>query len=230
MYCIKCGVHLEDSEKVCPLCNTRVYHPDLDIPNKEPTYPSSVRPQQRFKPRVTEVSLTVLFLIPIIITLITDIKVNGTFDFSLYVAGAIAAAYAILVLPLWFTKPNPVIFVPTSCAAITLYVLLIDIMTGGGWFLKFALPLAVAVALIASAVAALNRYVHRAALYTAGGTIISIGALCVLIEHLTIISFDVEPVIWSIYPFVILALLGGFCIFIAAYRPARDYMERKFFF
>ena len=230
MYCIKCGVHLEDSEKVCPLCGTRVYHPDLEIPAKEPIYPSSVRQQQRFKPRVTEVSLTVLFLIPIIITLITDIKVNGSFDFSLYVAGAIVAAYAIIVLPLWFTKPNPVIFVPTSCAAITLYVLVVDIMTGGGWFLKFAFPIAVAVTLIASAVTALNRYVRRAALYTVGGMIISIGALCVLIEHLTVICFGVELVFWSLYPFVILAMLGGLCIFIAAYRPARDYMERKFFF
>ena len=29
MYCIKCGVELADSEKVCPLCGTRVFHPDL---------------------------------------------------------------------------------------------------------------------------------------------------------------------------------------------------------
>ena len=26
MYCIKCGVELADSEKVCPLCGTRVFH------------------------------------------------------------------------------------------------------------------------------------------------------------------------------------------------------------
>ena len=29
MYCIKCGVELADSERVCPLCGTRVFHPDL---------------------------------------------------------------------------------------------------------------------------------------------------------------------------------------------------------
>ena len=29
MFCVKCGVELADSEKVCPLCGTRVFHPDL---------------------------------------------------------------------------------------------------------------------------------------------------------------------------------------------------------
>lgn len=29
MYCINCGVELADSETVCPLCGTRVFHPDM---------------------------------------------------------------------------------------------------------------------------------------------------------------------------------------------------------
>ena len=39
MYCIKCGVELADSEKVCPLCGTRVYHPDIEIKTTEPPFP-----------------------------------------------------------------------------------------------------------------------------------------------------------------------------------------------
>mgnify|MGYP001071229356 CR=1 FL=1 len=27
MYCVNCGVELADSETVCPLCGTRVFHP-----------------------------------------------------------------------------------------------------------------------------------------------------------------------------------------------------------
>ena len=27
MYCVKCGVELADSQRVCPLCGTRVFHP-----------------------------------------------------------------------------------------------------------------------------------------------------------------------------------------------------------
>ena len=62
MYCIKCGVELADSEKVCPLCGTRVFHPDLPCGQAESPYPPDV------SPRVEDVSragvlfvLTVLF-------------------------------------------------------------------------------------------------------------------------------------------------------------------------
>ena len=46
MYCIKCGVELADSEKVCPLCGTRVFHPDLPRAQGEPPYP----PQAQARP------------------------------------------------------------------------------------------------------------------------------------------------------------------------------------
>ena len=36
MFCVKCGVALADSEKVCPLCGTRVFHPDLPQPQGDP--------------------------------------------------------------------------------------------------------------------------------------------------------------------------------------------------
>lgn len=39
MYCIKCGVELADSEKVCPLCGTRVFHPDLPRSESEAPFP-----------------------------------------------------------------------------------------------------------------------------------------------------------------------------------------------
>ena len=32
MYCVKCGVELADSQRVCPLCGTRVFHPDIPAP------------------------------------------------------------------------------------------------------------------------------------------------------------------------------------------------------
>ena len=29
MYCINCGVKLADTEHICPLCGTEVFHPEL---------------------------------------------------------------------------------------------------------------------------------------------------------------------------------------------------------
>ena len=39
MYCINCGVRLEDTEKVCPLCHTTVpFHPDIERKEAESLY------------------------------------------------------------------------------------------------------------------------------------------------------------------------------------------------
>lgn len=78
MYCIKCGVELADSEKVCPLCGTRVFHPDLPCGQAESPYPPDV------SPRVEDVSragvlfvLTVLFLLPAVISVLCDWRLSG---------------------------------------------------------------------------------------------------------------------------------------------------------
>ena len=64
MYCVKCGVELADSEKVCPLCGTRVFHPDLPRAQGEPPYP----PQEQARPE--EVSHTgALFVLTVLLAL-----------------------------------------------------------------------------------------------------------------------------------------------------------------
>ena len=47
MYCIQCGVKLADSEKKCPLCGIRVYHPDLEQPKGEKLYPKNRYPDEQ---------------------------------------------------------------------------------------------------------------------------------------------------------------------------------------
>ena len=48
-----------------------------------------------------------------------------------FASGGILLLYVLTVLPLWFKRPNPVIFVPVDFAAIILYLLYIDLATGG---------------------------------------------------------------------------------------------------
>ena len=39
MYCIKCGAELSDGQAVCPICNTRVSHPDFPVDGAAAPYP-----------------------------------------------------------------------------------------------------------------------------------------------------------------------------------------------
>lgn len=229
MYCIQCGVKLADTEKACPLCGTICFHPDIPRKQAEPLYPKDRYPTPQFNPLGVMSATTVLFLMPVLITLLCDLRVNNTITWSGYAAGAIILVYELVLLPCWFRKPNPVIFVPCGFAAITLYLLYIDLHTGGHWFLPFALPLMIGLCLIGSTLTALLRYLRRGRLFIFGGCALGLGLFMPVVEYLAILTFSRNPAGWSIYPFVALVLLGLYLIFLGIHRPARESMERKFF-
>ena len=200
MYCINCGVKLADTEKTCPLCGVRVYHPDLTQKDAVPLYPQqTVLPQEN--PRTAVIILTTLFLILALTSLICDLQLSGSIIWSGYVMGGLALAYVIAILPLWFRKRNPVIFVPCDFAAAALYLLYINLATDGQWFLTFALPVSAAIALIVTAVIALCRYVRHGYFFIFGGACILTGIYGVMLEILLTITFpSIERFyFWSTY-------------------------------
>ena len=230
MYCVKCGVELADSEKKCPLCGTPVFHPDIERKPAEPPFP----PDRRHAENVSRVGilfvLTVLFVLPAAICLLCDWRINGGIVWSGYAAGGIALLYILVLLPMWFRHPNPVIFVPVDFAAIGLYLLYIDLATGGHWFLSFAFPITGAIGVLVTAVVALTRYLHAGYLYIYGGGLILGGALAMLIEFLLNLTFQVhETFFWSFYPLVAGVLLGLMLIVIAVCKPLRESLRKKFF-
>ena len=230
MYCVKCGVELADSEKKCPLCGTPVFHPDIERKPAEPPFP----PDRRHAENVSRVGilfvLTVLFVLPAAICLLCDWRINGGIVWSGYAAGRIALLYILVLLPMWFRHPNPVIFVPVDFVAIGLYLLYIDLATGGHWFLSFAFPVTGAIGVLVTAVVALTRYLHAGYLYIYGGGLILGGALAMLIEFLLNLTFQVhETFFWSFYPLVAGVLLGLMLIVIAVCKPLRESLRKKFF-
>ena len=229
MYCINCGVRLAASEEKCPLCGTVPYHPDLSREAGRPLYPKDRIPAREVHPKVVPVVVLVFFLLPLLITLLCDLQLNGAVTWSGYVVGALVLGYVILALPGWFEAPNPVIFVPCGFAAAALYLLYIDLATGGGWFLSFAFPVTGGFGLIVTAVVTLLRYLHRGRLYVFGGAFIALGCMTVLLEFLIVLTFGIPFAGWSMYAAVTLLLLGGLLIYLAVNKAARETMERKLF-
>ena len=230
MYCINCGVKLADTEKRCPLCGTEAFHPDLKRVETEPMYPQHRYPAPQVNSRAAQIIVTTLILMAALTTLVINLQINAKVTWSGYVIGALAMSYVLFVLPFWFRKPNPVIFVPCGFAAIGLYLLYINWATGGDWFLSFAFPVTGGIGLIVTAVVALLKYLRRGKLYILGGALIALGAFMPLMEFLMCLTFDFSRFFaWSLYPLIVLVLLGGMLIFLAISRPTREMMERKFF-
>ena len=230
MYCVNCGVRLADTEKVCPLCATAVFHPDIVRPEVEPLYPQNQLPAPQVSSRGAQIIATVVFLLPMLICLQCDLLINRSLTWSGYVLGGLGAAYVVFVLPQWFRRPNPVVFCACDFLAAGLYLLYINFAVDGNWFLSFAFPVTGFFGLLCTAVAALLRYVRRGVLYISGGALLILGAFMPLMEFLLCITFEpIRFLGWSLFPLTALALLGGTLIFLAINRRAREKMERKFF-
>ena len=232
MYCVKCGVELADSEKKCPLCGTPVFHPDIPRNLSDPPFP----PDRRIRPEDVNRSgilfvLTVAALLPALF--VSALRLAHQRDAGLVRlcrGGRSGCFYIVILLPMWFRHPNPVIFVPVDFVAVGLYLLYINFATGGHWFLSFAFPVTGAIGLLVSAAVALTYYLRGGYLYIYGGMLILGGGLAVLIEFLINLTFQIhETLFWSFYPMVAGVVLGLMLIVIAICKPLRESLHRKFF-
>lgn len=231
MYCIKCGVELADSEKSCPLCQTPVFHPMFPRPKGEPLYPASESPPRKMRPWGLLIVVTaLLYLLPSIVTILIDLQVRGTITWSGYVVGALLVSYVAAVLPAWFHRPNPVIFLPCDFVALGLYLLYISLVTEGRWFLTFAFPVLGGIGLIVTSVVTLCRYIHRGRLYVFGGASVTLGLFMPVLELLLNHTFHRPRFIgWSLYPLSALVILGIILLVIAMCRPVRESFRKRFF-
>ncbi len=228
MYCIKCGVQLSVGQTVCPLCHTKVAHPDLQI-DDIPTYPKKPFRSEEFNPKGLLFIITVLCLLPLLLPPIIELSCMHTVSWSGYVIGGVLLGYLMFILPLWFKAPNPVIFIPCDFLGATLFLMYADIQTNGGWFLPFAAPVTLSLAVIICTAVTLTHYLKRGRLYIFGGTFIAFGAWTVLIDFLIRITFKISPPIWSVYSFIPLFLLGMMLIVIAIVKPLKESLSKKFF-
>lgn len=230
MYCIKCGVELADSEKKCPLCGTEVYHPTIVRPAAERPYPPYENPTETINPRGVLFIVSVLFSTIAAICLLCEWNLDGRINWSGFVSGALLLLYVLIVLPNWFRRPNPAVFVPSAFAAAAIYLFYINYNLSGSWFLTFALPITGGAAVITTAVVVVSYYLRRGFLYIWSGASILIGAYTVGIEILINTTFKVrDSLLWSPYPFIGLSMIGITLLVIALVKPLRESLHKKFF-
>ncbi len=229
MYCIKCGARLSDGQTVCPICETRVYHPDFDIAEKH-TYPKIPFESEEFNRTGLMFVITMLFLIPLFLPIILELSWHGDISWSGYASGGTLLFYAAFVMPYWFKKPNPVIFVPIFFALSIAFLLFICYETKGNWFMSFAFPVTGALGIIITAATAVLYYVKKGCLYTIGGMLIALGLWTVYLEFDIRVTFGVStPFSWSSAPLTVLSLIGIMLIVIAIIRPLKESLRRIFF-
>lgn len=228
MYCVKCGVQLPEGAKRCPLCSTPVWCPDTEA---EPASTYSDRyPIISRQRRITVMSLiTVALLAAMVACLSICLHITGKVGWSAYVLSGCLCFYTVCLLPFWFKRPHPMVFVPVAFGAALALLLFINWYTGGHWFWPFAFPVTMIVAALTIGALALYRYVKGGTLFITGGLLMALGGASMLIELFTHLVFSAPMFGWSLYGAVVFGIFGGFLILSGIIRPLREHLERTFF-
>ena len=227
MYCVKCGVSLPDGTESCPLCGTPVWNPECLT--AESSFDRDMLPEKTFDKNPVAILLTVITVLAAVAVSVICLVLYGNLGWGDIVLASPLLLFVTVVLPLWFTDPNPVVFIPIDTAALELFLLFICRRTGGNWFMSFAFPCAGIVGLISTASAALLKYLKRGKYIVIGGMQIVLGAFCILLEFFQHITFDTEMFRWSLFASIALFVSGSFLICVGLIRPLRDFINRVFF-
>ena len=228
MYCVKCGVRLQEGTENCPLCGTPVWNPDAS--EKENRYSESLPAHHNDSAVPTAAAMTVIIAIAAAVVTLVCLRLYGHMSWGGYVISSLALFYVIVVLPLWFHNPPAEVFVPVDFVAVGLFLLVVCLLTGGHWFLSFAFPVTLAACLICCAMICLLKYVKGGRLFILGGFLLAMGLYTVLIEFFEHLTFGTPMFLWSLYSFAACAMAGIFLLLSGAIKPLREMFRRRFFF
>lgn len=227
MYCVKCGVRLQESVSSCPLCGTPVWNPDAQA--GEQSYPDTFPRQYQESSIGYAVLMTVLCVIATVTILTVCFELYGHLAWGGYAIGGIALFYLLAVLPSWFSHPPEEVFIPVDHAAAALYTLYICEKTGGDWFLRFAFPLIGMSCILITALVCLLKYVKNGKPFILGGFLILLGGATVLAEFFEHLTFGTRMFQWSFYTLGFLSASGIFLL-IAGFVPSLRQAMRRYFF
>ncbi len=231
MYCVYCGVKLQDGAGECPLCHTPVTAAPMPAPAERTPYSDKYpRPETKTGKFLALGLVTVIMIVAALACLIYCLKSKGEADWSGFVALGLALAWVWIVLPQVADRWKPMIFLPIGFACTAGYLLYINGKTGGHWFLSFAFPVVGIAALLTLAGVAMMRYIVQGRLRLMSLLVIAVGLSFMLVEFFQHITFGTPMFIWSLYCVSVFCLIGLF-LFIASFVPSlRAYLRRKFFF
>lgn len=232
-YCVNCGVKLEKTVSVCPLCDTPVYNP------KEPVDTTSPKP---FPSEKGQIPVTVSFegiilftIAALTITVVCNVLNNTVFevgDWSSYVTGA---SWMLWVFSLPFLLPS-ILNAYTAWAmdivAIAAYLWWIArLHPGNGWFYDIAVPI-IGLTSILSFVYLFFTKRHKRSI---------VGRMAILVTTVGIVSMAIECLVelyikgnvdltWSIVVMVCAISIDAILFIIASSKGLREELRKRLHF
>ena len=181
-YCVSCGVELNPNAKVCPLCQTPVWHPSPPQPAAPyfPTQPAVVKPASK---RSLALILTSMLVSVSFCCGLLNLLLPTRHPWGLYVIGGAMMLWIWFVLPLLARGMPMFLRLTLDVAAVGVYVYLIALgVHGQDWFYHLALPILAVACVVVFCLSFLLRGGRRSILTSAMLCIIAAALFCLGVE------------------------------------------------
>lgn len=228
-YCVNCGVELDKACSVCPLCNTKVYHPNQPADAETPApYP------ERIGYTMQEQYSDAAILISIVLAVtaggcgLLNLLVFSQNSWSLYVIGGCVLLW-LFCLPIFFRRLNPYVCILLDGAGIAMYFGMIAwLHPANGWYLALALPLTVLGTGLIVLFAVCIRQVHASILSCSALVMGEIAAFTVAVDLLIDrLMGEACMVTWSGVVLTCCAVIDAALITIIRRRRLREEVRRR---
>ncbi|MGC9778253.1 MAG: zinc ribbon domain-containing protein [Candidatus Heimdallarchaeota archaeon] len=222
-FCSKCGVEIEPHKTHCPLCGSPIQETDeepVEYTKKYPDEPAlgPSKPGRTAKQRrklIWEIA-SVTLIIPLLITLFTDLIINKTVSWSLYSIASLILVWLIISMPLLFPDKLTILLIGEALP-LFVFLLVIDLIDNGriDWYLRVGLPMVALVETIIIAVVITSISVKNKGLNIASFILFGIGVICLGVDFI-ISSFLKQrfTVSWSLYVLASTLVIGGFLLYL----------------
>lgn len=236
--CHTCGVELDGTATVCPLCLSRVQAAAGDRPSPPAEGPGARADEaagdegghRAGNPRgraLAVEALSVVFGIAALLCVGIDLYAEGRLGWSPVVLVGLAMGWLLACMPL-ILRGKPWLVFAVLCPGELALLLLLDLADGGGaWFLRCGLPIYLAsvgalTAVVVLASASRRKGLNLLALAAAGAA-----ALCLAVEAvLSLAAGGPFALRWSLFV-AAAALPASGLLFYAHYRLFRRPLRRK---
>jgi len=230
MYCVFCGVKLQNGAKECPLCHTPVMLPQGPVEAQKLLYPARLPEDEKHSRTLVIWLITTVMIAVCLGCLIFCLRTAHEASWSGYVLMATGMIWISLLFPLLFRRYRPMIFLPIAFASVACFLLYVCVKNGENWFLSFAFPVTGIACVLTLLGVALFRYIRQGRLRLLGLYLVLIGASFMLIEFFQHITFGTPMFVWSLYCVCAFGALGLFLFIATLIPPLHAYLRRTFFF
>lgn len=227
-YCVNCGVKLKQSERVCPLCNTKVINPCNLKDDFIPAYSQTVEKNKIINKIYLCKLITAILLFSILITVLCDIVFSGTITWSIYVIVSLVFLNSKLSFILIKNK-----FIPLLVDLITTETLIYVVAylnNGLHWYYYLVCPFIFIIwfyIVLCAFVLSKKKY-NLLRRFSVAFTFISV---ILLIIEACIDMFKYEKIVfnWSIYGVLPITIIGLTLFIISYNRKLIDEIKQRIF-